>query len=83
MTRTRLIGCGKYLPAQVVTNNDLVARGIETSDEWIQERTGIKQRHQVKEGEYTSDLAIGAARAAMAAMLELNRNVAERQRPPL
>ncbi|MGE3771171.1 MAG: beta-ketoacyl-ACP synthase III [Bdellovibrionales bacterium] len=63
--RTRIIGSGKYLPANVVSNADLVARGIDTTDEWIQERTGIKQRHIAAEGELTSDLAIAAARDAL------------------
>jgi len=53
------------LPEQVVTNNDLAARGVETSDEWVVQRTGIKQRHFAKEGEFTSDLATKAAQAAL------------------
>jgi len=64
--RSVVLGCGSYLPAQAVTNNDLVARGIETTDEWIVQRTGIKQRYIAAEGEYTSDLATNAARAALA-----------------
>lgn len=63
--RTRLIGVGKYLPQRIVTNAELATR-VDTSDEWIQERTGIKQRHVAAEGEYTSDLAIAAAKAALA-----------------
>jgi len=66
MYKTRLIGSGKYLPQNIVTNDDLVARGVETSDEWIVERTGIKQRHIAADGEFTSDLAIKAAQAALA-----------------
>ncbi|WP_306253549.1 beta-ketoacyl-ACP synthase III [Parvularcula sp. IMCC14364] len=57
-------GVGSYLPAQVVTNEDL-ARRVDTSDEWITERTGIRQRCIAAEGELTSDLAVGAAKRAM------------------
>jgi 3-oxoacyl-[acyl-carrier-protein] synthase-3 len=58
-------GCGAYLPKQVVTNADL-AKKIETSDEWIRQRTGIGQRHVAAEGELTSDLALKASEAALA-----------------
>jgi len=64
--RSIMLGCGSYLPAQAVTNQDLVARGIDTTDEWITQRTGIKQRHVAAEGEFTSDLATKAAQAALA-----------------
>lgn len=64
--RSVILGCGSHLPAQIVTNGDLVARGIETTDEWIVQRTGIKQRHVAADGEGTSDLAAAAARAALA-----------------
>ena len=64
MIRSRIIGCGAYLPSNIVTNDDL-AKKVETSDEWIRERTGIRQRHIAKDGEKTSDLAVGAARAAL------------------
>ena len=64
VTRARIIGSGSYLPANIVTNDDL-ARRVDTSDEWIRERTGIRQRHIAVEGEKTSDLALGAARAAL------------------
>lgn len=63
--RSALVGCGGYLPEQVVTNNDLAARGVDTSHEWIVQRTGIGQRHFAVEGECTSDLAVKAARAAL------------------
>ena len=68
MTRIRSIirGVGSYLPARVVTNDEL-ARTVDTSDEWIQQRVGIRQRHIAAEGEFTSDLAVAAARQAMAA----------------
>lgn len=62
--RSRLAGVGAYLPQRVVTNDDL-AKIVETSDEWIVERSGIRQRHIAAEGELTSDLATHAARAAM------------------
>jgi len=64
MIRARVIGSGSYLPANVVTNDDLAKR-VDTSDAWIRERTGITQRHIAVEGEKTSDLALGAARAAL------------------
>ncbi|HWA68579.1 MAG TPA: beta-ketoacyl-ACP synthase III [Rhizomicrobium sp.] len=65
MIRARVIGCGSALPANIVTNDDL-AKKIDTSDEWIRERTGIRQRHIAVDGEMTSDLALRAARAALA-----------------
>lgn len=64
MRRSVMISCGKYLPANAVTNNDLAAR-VDTSDEWIFQRTGIRQRHVAAEGEKTSDLATQAALAAL------------------
>ena len=54
----RIAGTGSYLPQQMVTNEDLVKRGVETSDEWITSRTGIRQRHIAADGELTSDLAL-------------------------
>ncbi|MBV9629597.1 MAG: ketoacyl-ACP synthase III [Xanthobacteraceae bacterium] len=63
--RSVVIGCGNYLPARVVTNDDL-ARMVDTSDDWITQRTGIRERHIAAEGEVTSDLALAAARAALA-----------------
>ena len=62
--RSVVLGCGSYLPQKVLTNAELAAR-IETSDEWIVQRTGIRQRHIAAEGEFTSHLAINAARAAL------------------
>jgi 3-oxoacyl-[acyl-carrier-protein] synthase-3 len=58
--RSRLLGCGSYLPEKIVTNDDL-AKYVDTSDEWITTRTGIKQRHMVSDDELTSDLARKAA----------------------
>ena len=64
VVRAVVRGCGAYLPDNVVTNADL-ARKVDTSDEWITSRTGIKQRHLVTGNEKTSDLALNAARAAL------------------
>ncbi|WP_284178793.1 beta-ketoacyl-ACP synthase III [Rhabdaerophilum sp. SD176] len=64
MRRTRIIGTGSYLPANRVTNADL-ARKVDTSDEWITQRTGIRARHIAAEGETTSQLATEAARRAL------------------
>ena len=63
--RSRIIGCGAYLPETVLTNSELAKR-VDTSDEWIVERTGIRRRHVVREGELTSDLAMKAAERALA-----------------
>ncbi len=60
----RIAGTGSYLPARVLTNADL-ERMIDTSDAWIVERTGIRERHQAEEGELTSDLATRAAERAL------------------
>jgi 3-oxoacyl-[acyl-carrier-protein] synthase-3 len=62
--RSVIAGCGAYVPARVVTNDDL-AQIVDTSHEWIVERTGIHQRHFAEEGELTSDLAVKAAREAL------------------
>ncbi|WP_334164585.1 beta-ketoacyl-ACP synthase III [Phenylobacterium sp.] len=64
--RSVVTGVGGYLPEQVVTNDDL-AKFVDTSDEWIRERTGIEQRHKVRDDEPVSDLAVAAARRALAA----------------
>jgi 3-oxoacyl-[acyl-carrier-protein] synthase-3 len=64
MQRSVILGCGHYLPSTIVTNRELEQR-IETSDAWITQRTGIKQRHVAGEKELTSDLATAAARAAL------------------
>jgi len=63
--RSVIRGVGGYLPARVLTNDDL-ATVIDTSDEWIAARTGIKQRHIVADGELTSTMGAAAARAALA-----------------
>ena len=61
---SKVLGCGSYLPKKIVTNDEIAAR-IDTSDEWILARTGIKQRHVVENGELTSDLAFEAAKNAL------------------
>ena len=63
-SRILMTGVGSYLPQRVVTNTDL-SQWVETSDEWIKQRTGIEQRHMVAEGELTSDLACEAGRQAL------------------
>jgi 3-oxoacyl-[acyl-carrier-protein] synthase III len=63
---SRIAGTGRYLPANVMTNEALAAR-VDTSDEWIRTRTGIRQRHLAAEDEQTSDLALAASRDALAA----------------
>jgi len=67
MTYARIAGIGSYLPEDRVSNDDLVARGIDTSDEWIVARTGIKTRHLAAPGQLTSDMATVAAQRALAA----------------
>ena len=64
--RSVVLGCGSYLPSRVLTNDEL-ARKVDTSDEWITQRTGIRERRIAAPGELTSDLALAAARAALAA----------------
>ena len=67
MIYSRITGTGSHLPGAPVSNLDLVARGIDTSDEWIVERTGIRSRHLADPGVNGSDLALVAARAAIEA----------------
>ena len=66
MTYAKILGTGSYLPANRVSNDDLAQR-VDTSDEWISSRTGIKARHLAADGEKTSDLAVSAARRALEA----------------
>jgi len=66
VTRSVVLGCGSYLPQRVLTNDEL-ARKVDTSDEWIAQRTGIRERHIAAPGELTSDMGIKAAQAALAA----------------
>jgi 3-oxoacyl-[acyl-carrier-protein] synthase-3 len=64
--RSIVLGCGSYLPSRVVTNAELSCR-VDTSDEWIMQRTGIRERRIAADGETTSEMGIKAARAALAA----------------
>ena len=64
MIRSVVQGCGSYLPERVVTNEEL-SKTVDTTDEWIQQRTGIRQRHLAAEGEFTSHLAIKASQRAL------------------
>jgi 3-oxoacyl-[acyl-carrier-protein] synthase-3 len=64
MIRSVVLGCGSYLPSRILSNAD-IAKTVDTSDEWIVQRTGIRQRHVAAQGEFTSDLAIHAAQAAL------------------
>jgi 3-oxoacyl-[acyl-carrier-protein] synthase-3 len=66
MKYSRIAGTGSYLPSKILTNADLESM-VDTTDEWIVTRTGIRQRHIAAEGEYTSDLSVQAARRAMMA----------------
>lgn len=66
MSHARIIGTGGYLPEYVLTNEELETR-VETTSEWILERTGIRERHIAAEGELTSDLALKAAERAIEA----------------
>ncbi len=65
MIYSRIIGSGSYLPRKVVTNDELAQR-MDTSDEWIRSRTGIRQRHIAEAGETSSSLALEASKAAIA-----------------
>jgi 3-oxoacyl-[acyl-carrier-protein] synthase III len=66
MQRSRIVGTGTYLPSRVVTNDELRTKmGIDTTDEWIRERTGIATRRIAAEGEATSDMATAASRDAL------------------
>jgi len=63
---SRIVGTGSYLPDKLVTNTEL-SKTMDTSDDWIQARTGIRQRHIAAEGQGSSDLALEASRKALAA----------------
>ncbi|MDY0012420.1 MAG: beta-ketoacyl-ACP synthase III [Rhodocyclaceae bacterium] len=65
MTYARITGTGSYLPGAPVSNDDLVARGIDTSNDWIVERTGIHARHLAEPGQTASDLALEASKRAL------------------
>jgi 3-oxoacyl-[acyl-carrier-protein] synthase-3 len=61
---SKISGTGSYLPEKILTNDDL-SKMVDTSDEWIFQRVGIKQRHIADDSEVTSDLAANAAREAL------------------
>ena len=63
--RSVILGCGGYLPERIVSNQELAER-LDTSDDWISQRTGIRQRHIAADGQLTSDLAVIAAQRAIA-----------------
>ena len=64
VSRSVMLGCGSYLPNHILTNEDL-ARKVDTSDDWIVQRTGIHERRIAAPGEHTSHMAIRAAQAAL------------------
>ncbi|WP_341820778.1 beta-ketoacyl-ACP synthase III [Wolbachia endosymbiont (group A) of Myopa testacea] len=64
MNKSFILSTGSYLPRKTLSNNE-IASIVETSDEWIRQRTGIVQRHIADEGELTSDLAVNAAKSAI------------------
>src|ERR1700720_2295766 len=66
MFRAQIAGWGAYLPERVITNRELAGR-LDTSDEWIRQRTGIGERRVAAPGELTSDLAVRAAERALSA----------------
>ncbi len=64
MIFSKIKGCGSYLPENILTNSDLEST-LETTDEWITSRTGIKKRHIIAENQHTSDLALEASKIAI------------------
>ena len=64
MTYSRIIGTGSYLPERIMTNADM-EKVVDTTDEWIRDRTGITQRHIAADDQFTIDLAEQAARNAL------------------
>jgi 3-oxoacyl-[acyl-carrier-protein] synthase-3 len=74
MRRSVMLSCGHYLPAKILTNEELATR-VDTNAEWIEQRTGIKQRHVAGEGERTSDMATKAALKALAAANLTGRDI--------
>ena len=65
MESLRILGTGSYVPPKILTNNDLVDMGLDTSDEWIFKRTGVKERRMADPGVNTSDLGLEAARSTL------------------
>jgi len=64
VTKAKITGIGSYLPQRIISNDEL-SKTMDTSDEWIVQRSGIRMRHQAADGEYTSDLGVQAAQKAM------------------
>ncbi len=64
MTWSKIAGTGGYLPERVITNKEL-EKSLDTSDEWIRERSGIKRRHIAAKNETTSDMGLAAAKKAI------------------
>ena len=71
LIRSKILGHGHFLPSKVITNKDLL-EFVDTSDEWIFTRTGIKQRHVVLKDEFTSDLAVMASKNGWICCLQKN-----------
>ena len=67
MIYSRITGTGSYLPERVMTNADFAARGLDTNDAWIRERTGIERRHIAEKSQASSDLALEASKQALSA----------------
>ena len=65
METVRILGTGSFVPPQVVTNDDLVRRGLDTSDEWIAKRTGVRERRIAEPHVVTSDMAYEASIRAL------------------
>ena len=74
MIHSRIIGTGSYLHEKALSNKDL-EKIVDTSDKWIQERTGIKKRHIAADGETTCDLAVNASRRALEAADKMNTDI--------
>ena len=81
MSGITIVGSGRYLPGKPYTNQDL-ARVMDTSDEWIRQRTGIEQRHFCPEGQGASDLALPAARLALESAGRTAAQLCERRGAP-
>src|SRR6056300_712405 len=64
VTKAKITGIGSYLPQRIISNDEL-SKSMDTSDEWIVQRSGIRMRHQAAEGEFTSDLGVQAAQKAL------------------
>ncbi len=67
MNYSQIAGTGAYLPEKILTNDDLIKKGVDTSDEWIVTRTGIRERHIIAADDSTSSMATAAAKKALAA----------------